>query len=83
MIKEYVKWEIVGKVSDTVLWDWGKRKSIILLGFQASPHRPSDKGSVDVKTLGWLEAVAWDRARGIRIFGINIHVKFGKKNYWL
>jgi hypothetical protein len=37
----------------------GGRKSTILLGSsQASPTRPSDKGSVKVKTLEWLEAVA-------------------------
>jgi hypothetical protein len=37
----------------------GGRKSIILVeGSQASPACPSDKGSVKVKTLGWLEALA-------------------------
>jgi hypothetical protein len=30
----------------------------LLEGSQASPALPSDKGSVKVKTLGWLEAVA-------------------------
>jgi hypothetical protein len=42
---------------DTLMW--GGRKSIVLLeSSQASPSRLSDKGSVKVKTLGWLEAVA-------------------------
>jgi hypothetical protein len=35
-------------------------------GSQASPARPSDKGSVKVKALGWLEAVA---VQGPRDFG--------------
>jgi hypothetical protein len=49
------------------------RKSIILLdGSQALPVRPSDKGSVNVKVLGWLEAVAWDR--GNLIFCINFEL---------
>jgi hypothetical protein len=37
----------------------GGRTSISLLpGSLVSPSRPSDKGSVEVRTLGWLEAVA-------------------------
>jgi hypothetical protein len=36
----------------------GERVIIYLEGSQASPARPSDKVSVDVKTSGWLEAVA-------------------------
>jgi hypothetical protein len=37
----------------------GKEKEHSLLeGSQASPARPSYKGSVKMKTLGWLEAVA-------------------------
>jgi hypothetical protein len=36
-----------------------RRKSIVSLeGSQASPVRPSDKGSVEVKTLEWIEAAA-------------------------
>jgi hypothetical protein len=31
----------------------GKRKSILLEGTQAMPARPSDKGRMGVKTLGW------------------------------
>jgi hypothetical protein len=38
---------------------------ILLEGSQASNSRPSDKGSVKIKTLRWLEALAWDRGRGI------------------
>lgn len=40
---------------------WGRRKSIILLeNSQAPPPpRPSDKSREKVKTLGWLEVVAW------------------------
>jgi hypothetical protein len=35
------------------------RKSVILLqGSEDSPARPSDNGRLEVKTLGWLEAVA-------------------------
>jgi hypothetical protein len=37
---------------------WDKKSILFLEGSQASPARPSDKGSVEVKTLGWLEAVA-------------------------
>jgi hypothetical protein len=34
---------------------------------QASPGHSSDKSRVELKTLGWLWAVAWDRDRGILI----------------
>jgi hypothetical protein len=45
------------------------RKSIILSeGSQASPSRLSDKGRMKVKWLGWLEAVACDKGRGVLIF---------------
>jgi hypothetical protein len=55
---------------DTLLW--GGRKSIVLLeGFQASPSRRSDKNSVKVKTLGWLQAMALRRGRGILIFWVD------------
>jgi hypothetical protein len=38
---------------------FGRRKSIMLLqASQAPPACPSDKGSMDVKTLKWLEARA-------------------------
>jgi hypothetical protein len=44
----------------------GARKYIVTLaGSQASPVGPPDKGSMEVKTLEWLEAVAWYRGRGI------------------
>jgi hypothetical protein len=47
----------MGEVKGTLLW--GGRKSIILLeGSQASPACPSDKSSMKVKTLEWLEIVA-------------------------
>jgi hypothetical protein len=37
----------------------GREKEHRLLeGSQASPSRPSDKSRIEVKTLGWLEAVA-------------------------
>jgi hypothetical protein len=46
-----------------------KRKDIISQeGSQASPARPPDTGSVNVKTSGSLEAMAWDRGSGIFIF---------------
>jgi hypothetical protein len=35
----------------------GRRSIILLQGSQDSPARPS-KGRLEVKTLGWLEAVA-------------------------
>jgi hypothetical protein len=31
---------------------------VLLNSSKASPSRPSDKGSVNLKALGWLEAVA-------------------------
>jgi hypothetical protein len=31
----------------------GEKKSILLEGTQAMPARPSDKGRMGVKTLGW------------------------------
>jgi hypothetical protein len=31
-----------------------------LEGSQSSPVRPSDKGNVKAKVLGWLEIVAWN-----------------------
>jgi hypothetical protein len=43
----------MGKVGDALLW--GRRKSIVLLeSSEASPACPSDRGSVEVKSLGWL-----------------------------
>jgi hypothetical protein len=36
----------------------------LLEGSQASPACP-DKGNMNVKTLEWLEADAWERDRGI------------------
>jgi hypothetical protein len=45
---------------------WGGRKSIALLeGSQASSASSSAKSRVNMKTLGWLEAV--DRRNGILI----------------
>jgi hypothetical protein len=50
------KGKVVGKEGFISEGLGGGRKSIILLeGSQASPARPSDKGSVKVKTLGRLE----------------------------
>jgi hypothetical protein len=47
----------------------GREKECRLLeGSQASPVRPSDKVNTKVNKLGWLEAVAGDRGRGISIF---------------
>jgi hypothetical protein len=46
----------------------GERKNIILLEGSYAPHvRPSDKNIVDVETLGWLKAMAWDRDHGILV----------------
>jgi hypothetical protein len=54
------------------MWDITLGKIIVLSeGSQAPPTSPSDKGSVKIKTLGQLEAVAWDRGRGILVFWIN------------
>jgi hypothetical protein len=37
----------------------GREEDMVFLeGSQASPARPSGKGSVEVKALGWLEVVA-------------------------
>jgi hypothetical protein len=39
--------------------DKKERKGIVMLtGSQASPVRPSDRGVIEVKTLGWLETGA-------------------------
>jgi hypothetical protein len=55
--KEDITRKIIGKVRDTLLS--GRRECIILSeGSQVSPVRPSDKRSIEVKTLRWLEAVA-------------------------
>jgi hypothetical protein len=35
---------------------------------QFLPVRPSEKGGVTLTTLGWLQAVVSDRARGILVF---------------
>jgi hypothetical protein len=46
----------------------GREKEHRLLeGSQASPACPFDGSRVKVKTIGWLEAVAWDRGSGILI----------------
>jgi hypothetical protein len=44
------------------------------------PVRPSDKGRMKVKTLWWLEAVAWDRSRGIWLYGLGLMYNLKKKN---
>jgi hypothetical protein len=47
----------------------GGRKNINLLeGSQASLVLPTDKGSMKMKTLEWLEVVALDRGPRILIF---------------
>jgi hypothetical protein len=38
---------------------------MIFLRFPASPHRPSDRGSVKVEMVEWLETMASDRVHGI------------------
>jgi hypothetical protein len=51
------------------------RKGINLLeGSQASPARPSDDSEANLKTLGQLEAAAWERGCGILIFWINVEM---------
>jgi hypothetical protein len=67
------------------LWDillrGGGRKSIIMVGgSQALSTCPSDRENVEVKTLGWLEAVAWDRGRGILVFWNNVELCSLEKN---
>jgi hypothetical protein len=50
-----LKGKVVDKERDVLSRE---EKSIVLLaGSQTSPVRPSDNGSVKVKTLGWLEAM--------------------------
>jgi hypothetical protein len=46
---------------------WGRKSIVLLEVSQASPASPSDYGSVEMKTLGWLEKVARDMGRGILI----------------
>jgi hypothetical protein len=36
----------------------GEMRDTLLEGSQAPPACPSDKGSVEMKTLGWLEVAA-------------------------
>jgi hypothetical protein len=57
---------VTGEGGDILFW--GEKSIMSLKGSQASPVRPSDKGSVKVKTLRLLEAAAWDRDRGILSF---------------
>jgi hypothetical protein len=48
-----------GKSERQFIGGGGCETCIILLeGSQASPTHPSDKGSMEVKTLEWLEVVA-------------------------
>jgi hypothetical protein len=51
--------------------DNGWRKIILLDGFQALPARPSNKGRMKVKTLGWYEIIASDKQRNF-YFLINV-----------
>jgi hypothetical protein len=39
-----------------------------------SPARPSDTGSMKVKTSGWSEEMAWDLGCGILILWINLEL---------
>jgi hypothetical protein len=55
---------------ETIYCEDGEREHD-LEGSQASPSRPSGKDSVKVKMLGWSEAVAWDRGRGVSVFWID------------
>jgi hypothetical protein len=49
--------------------------SIVLFeGSQDSLACPSDKSRMQVKTLEWLEAVAWDKIRWTVIFLINVEL---------
>jgi hypothetical protein len=41
----------------------GGQNIVLLEGSQVLPVRPSDKSRLNVKTFGWLEAVAWNRGR--------------------
>jgi hypothetical protein len=50
--EEYVKGKVMAEMRYIILD--GRKSPILLEGSQASPARPSDKGSVEVKTLGWL-----------------------------
>jgi hypothetical protein len=55
---------MTSEVEHLTLWGGGRKSIVLLEGSQASLARPSDKGNIKVKTLEWLEAVAWDRAAG-------------------
>jgi hypothetical protein len=72
--------ESPGNLRDTLLWGW--RNSIVSLEFSyTSPARPSDKSRVKVKTLEWLQALAWSRDRRILIFWINVNCIISKNNF--
>jgi hypothetical protein len=51
----------VREVRDILLW--GRKDIILLEGSQASTPRSSHKDNMEVKAIGWLEAVPSDRQR--------------------
>jgi hypothetical protein len=71
--EESVKWKIMGKVRDALLCS-GRKSIVLLQGPQASPISPFNTIRVKVKTLDWLEIVAWDRDCRILIFCINVEL---------
>jgi hypothetical protein len=63
-----------------IAWKRGEKCIVLSEGSFASPSRPSDRSSVNVKALQWLEAVVWDRGRGTLIVWINIETIIWKNN---
>jgi hypothetical protein len=53
IVEESLKGKVMGDVRENLLWGGGRKNIILLKRSQASPIRP-DKGSVKVKSLGWL-----------------------------
>jgi hypothetical protein len=69
LAEELVKLKSHGRRGNLFVVEGGERKCMILSeDSQASPSRPSDKGSMEVKTLGCLEALARDRGSWFLIF---------------
>jgi hypothetical protein len=56
------EWKIMGEERDS--FEGKERSSVLLEGSQASPVRPCDKGSVELKKIQLSQVVASDWGRG-------------------
>jgi hypothetical protein len=65
--EELVKRESHG-TSERYIILGGIKSMIQSEGSQASPARLADKGSMEMKRLGWLEALTCDKGRGVLSF---------------